>query len=250
LKAYVINMDRSEDRLTHMRQEFGRVGLSFERVAGIDGASLAADVVDDFRRNRIAAKPDGWQPAEIGCFFGHFEAWRRIAQGPDSWAAVFEDDIHVSPDLVPLLASADWIPRDADVVRLEGNRSMRLTHGRTIVPTPSRKVYRARSGTPGAAGYILARRTAARLIGVQPEFHSIPDVFLFKPKVSPVARALRRYQVVPAVCIQDEVLQRGVAARLKSQIKIRNTRGRAYRERSSPLLRLWPISRHAVPFKP
>ena len=126
---------------------------------------------------------------------------------------------------------------------------MRLAGGRPIEAAPGRKVYRALSGSPGSAAYVIAKRAAAWLIENPPDRHAGVDVFLFKPKVSSVARRLARYQVVPAVCIQDEVLERGQAT-LRSQIKTRSTRGRGYRERSNPLLRLWPIRRHAVPFKP
>ena len=163
---------------------------------------------------------------------------------------MFEDDIRVSADLGPLLAAAPaWPPADADIVRLEANRSMRLSVGRAIEAAPGRKVFRALSGTPGSAAYIISRDAAKWLTEVSPELHSIPDVFLFKPKISPVARKLRRYQVVPALCIQDEVLERG-SSEMRSLIKARNTRGRGYRERSNPILRLWPILRHAVPFRP
>jgi GR25 family glycosyltransferase involved in LPS biosynthesis len=124
---------------------------------------------------------------------------------------------------------------------------MRLSGGRTIAVAPTRRVFRALSGTPGAAGYILAKSAAKWLTEVPSRLHSIPDVFLFKPKISPTAKKLRRYQVVPAVCIQDEVLDYQ-EAQLRSQIKARNTRGRGYRERSNPLLSLWPLNRRAVPF--
>src|SRR5436853_557536 len=132
MKAYVINLDRSADRLAHMHDALGAIGLAFERIPAADGATLGADLVEDFRRNRIVAKPDGWLPGEVGCFLSHLDAWQRIAAGEDSWAAVFEDDIHLSPDLRPLLDSPDWIPPDADIVRVEGNRSMRLSSGRPI----------------------------------------------------------------------------------------------------------------------
>ena len=250
MKAYLINLDRAADRLAHMRREFAAVGLEFERVPAIDGATLGADIVEDFRRNRTESKPDGWMPPEIGCFLGHFETWTRVAQGADEWAAVFEDDVHLSKDVSALLATTDWIPSNADIVRLEGNRSMRLANGRALKVAPGRKVYRALSGTPGSAGYVLSRDIAAWLLEVPPRLHSIPDVFLFKPKVSAVARKLRRYQIVPALCIQDEVLHRGRNAQMKSEIRVRNTRGRGYREHLNPLLRLWPIQRYAVPFRP
>jgi len=232
-----------------MREAFARIGVAFERIAGVDGATLGPELIEDFRRNRTEAKPDGWRPGEIGCFYGHFSAWQRVAAGEEPWAAVFEDDVHVAADLSPLLRSSDWIPAGAEIVRLEANRSMRLSSGCAITVAPNRRVFRALSGTPGAAGYILAKSVAKWLTEVPPRLHSIPDVFLFKPKISRVAKKLRRYQVVPAVCIQDEVLNHQ-KARLRSQIKTRNTRGRRYREYSSPLLALWPLNRRAVPFVP
>ena len=248
LKAYVINLDRSTDRLAHVRRELGGAGVEFERITAVDGAALDARVIEDFCSRRTAAKPDDWLPGEIGCFLSHREVWQRIAKGPDVWAAVFEDDIHASPDLGALLSSADWLPQDADIVRLEGNRSMRLSAGRAIAVAPGRKVYRALSGTAGSAAYIISARSAERLVNAPPETRATLDVFLFKPKVSAVARTLRRYQVVPAVCIQEEILGRGAAV-LTSEIKSRSTRGRGYREHLHPLLRLWPIQRYAVPYR-
>ncbi len=231
-----------------MGETLGRAGVAFERVPAVDGAALDAETLEDFRRRR-SGNSDGWLPGEIGCFLSHFEVWRRIAAQEEPWGAVFEDDVHASPDLGPLLAASDWIPADADVVRLEANRSMRLAAGRAVRAAPGRRVYRALSGTAGAAAYILSRRAAAWIVEVDPEVQTAADVFLFKPKISSVARRLKRFQIVPAVCIQDELLERS-NARLTSQIKTRSTRGRGYRESSNPILRLWPLQRHAVPFKP
>jgi glycosyl transferase family 25 len=245
LKAFVINLDRSGDRLAHMRAEFGGAGLHFERIAAVDGAALSAKTLEDFRQARPAAR---WLPGEIGCFLSHFEAWRRIALGEEAWAAVFEDDIRVSPELGLLFDATGWIPGDADVVRLEANRSMRLSGGRAIATVPGRRLYVARSGTAGAAGYILGRRAAARLIEAPTESHMAADLFLFKPRFSAMARALRRYQVVPALCVQESILA-GSNDHLKSLIKHRNTRGRGYHARPHPFLRLWPIQRFAVPFQ-
>ncbi len=247
LKAYLINLDRSQDRLAHMRGEFGRAGIAFERIAAVDGAELPAETLEKFDRAR-AAKPEGWLPGEIGCFLSHFEAWSRIAAGEEPWAAVFEDDLRVSPDLAPLLASSEWIPTDADAVRLEANRSMRLSRRRRIDVTPNRSLYRAVSGTSGSGAYILSRTAAQRLLTSPSEARSSVDVFLFKPRVSAVAKGLRRYQVVPAVCVQDGLAEGG-EGRLKSLIRQRNSFGRGYRERSHPVLRLWPIRRLAVPFR-
>lgn len=231
-----------------MREELARVGVAFERVSGIDGAALTRDEVDLFHGSRPGGPSEGWLSGEIGCFLSHFETWRRIASGGAEWAAIFEDDVRVAHDLGCLLGTVDWIPAGADIVRLEANRRMRLSGGVAIEAAPGRKVFRALSGTSGAAGYLLSKRTAARLIETQPALHIPVDLFLFKPKVSCIARKLNRHQVVPAVCVQDGILEGG-GGRLKSLIKTRATRGRGYRENSSPLLQLWPIQRYAVPFR-
>jgi glycosyl transferase family 25 len=249
LKAYLINLDRSADRLAHMHEEFSRAGVDFERIAAVDGAALNPSEMKEFRQARSAARPEGWLLGEVGCFLSHMDAWRRIASSAgDEWAAVFEDDIRVSPDLGSLLASTGWLPADADIVRLEAYGSMRLSGGRSISEAAGRKLYRARSGTAGAAGYIVARSACLWLIETPPHEQTFLDVFLFKPRASEVARRLRRYQVVPALCIQESILQGGETG-LKSLIKSRNTRGRGYREQSNPFLRLWPIRRIAVPFR-
>ena len=232
-----------------MRAAFAAIGVAFERIPAIDGGALGEAALADFRKARKAANPEGWLPGEIGCFLSHFEAWRRIAAGDAAWCAVFEDDIHVAADLGRLLASDAWVPAEANAVRLEANRLMRLAGGRIIAATPTRRVYRALSGSSGSAAYLISKDAAKMLLASPVTTHTGVDNFLFKPKVSSVARRLARYQVVPAVCIQDEVLERGQAT-LRSQIKTRSTRGRGYRERSNPILKLWPIMRHAVPFKP
>ena len=249
MRAYLINLDRSPQRLALMRAALAATGVGFERVAGVDGAALTEDARRIFAEARCAAQPAGWMPGEIGCFLSHFAVWERIAAGADPWAAVLEDDLRVADDLGVLLRSAGWIPPGADIVRLEANRPMRLGRGRPIEGTHRRQVHAALSGSPGSAAYVVSKEAAQRLVASAPQTHASVDVFLFKPKMSAVAASLARFQVVPAPCVQD-----GVAAApqegLESLIRKRASRGRAYRETLNPLFRLWPMRRYAVPFRP
>ena len=246
MKVHLINLDRSADRLAHMQAVFAGAGVSFERIAAIDGATLSAEELEPFRPG--TANPNEWRAGEVGCFLSHRKAWRRVATSDDRFAAIFEDDIHLSADLGALLASSDWIPADADIVRLEAFSPMRLVAGRAIPGLAGRKIHRALSGTAGAAGYILAKQAAASLCKTERAHYAAADAFLFKPKNSPVARRLRRYQVVPAVCVQSGVLP-GTEVDIQSLIKPRYRRGRGYREHCHPLLSLWPLRRRAVPFR-
>ena len=58
----------------------------------------------------------------------------------------------------------------------------------------------------GAAGYVLTKDAARRLLAYPPETHCPADLFLFRPDSSEAARDLRCYQVVPAVCIQEQLI--------------------------------------------
>jgi glycosyl transferase family 25 len=231
-----------------MQLELDRVRVEFERITAVDGMALGAAALADFCSTRPAMRPGPWLPGEVGCLLSHLKAWRRIAGGEERWGAVFEDDLRVSPDLAALLRTGEWIPAEADIVRLEANRSMRLANRREIRDVPGRYLYRAVSGTTGAGAYIVSRSAAQWLLSVPPEQHSSVDIFLFKPKISRVAKTLRRYQVVPAVCIQDGLAE-GREVQFRSLIRKRATFGRGYRKQPHMLLRLWPIRRLPVQFR-
>ena len=50
------------------------------------------------------------------------------------FAAVFEDDVHLAADIARLFSSVDWIPGDADIVRLENEQQDGSVQRQAIVP--------------------------------------------------------------------------------------------------------------------
>ena len=188
MRAYVINLDRSADRLAHIRQQFAAAGAAFIRVPGIDDAEP---------RGCLSAR-------ERGCFLAHVRAWERLFRHGDRFAAVFEDDVHVARDLADLLRSDRWIPADADIVRLEANQPMKLSRGRAIPGLRRRRrVRRMRSRTWGSGGYLLSRAVAQRLLAAAPSADKALDGWLFdRPPF-----AMAAYQVTPAVCIQHQLVR-------------------------------------------
>jgi len=117
IKCYVINLDRSLDRLEYITQVFNECGLEFERVAAIDGGLLSEEELK--RHNEKSVLPRELIPAEIGCFLSHRECWHRIIESNDQWAAVFEDDIILSQNSGLILQNIDWIPDETDIVKLD-----------------------------------------------------------------------------------------------------------------------------------
>lgn len=247
MKAYLLNLDRSPDRLAMMQKEFDRVGVSFARLSGVDTRGWSSEEVEAFFRDR-SFSPEERLPGDAGAFLSHLAAWQKIAVGEDRAAAVFEDDVHLASDLAPVLSTADWIPADADIVRLESNSKMILRDGRKVGVASGRKLYRAHSGTWGAAGYIVTKGAAAKLAQVPTIEHTHIDWFLFKPTRSKVAASLVCYQFLPALCIQDDYLH-GDKGEMQSIVSA-GTRIVPKPPKPRPWAWLLPYRKRPVPFRP
>ncbi len=108
---------------------------------------------------------------------------------------------------------------------------------------------RAGSGTWGAAGYVITRQAAVRLLETPPELHCPVDLFLFKPGRSAVAASLHRYQVVPAVCIQSQLLHGGSVA-FQSLVGDEGRVSPKAFPNWTGVARLIPWKKKPVPFRP
>lgn len=199
LKAYLINLDRSKERLQRMYQQFEKAGLVFERVAAIDGKTLSDDEVANVKLNL------GWeQPlnrSELGCFLSHRKCLEQIVQSGEQFAAVFEDDVKFSGTAKQFFRSDTWIPSDADLIKLE-------THGRKVlmdkpvtVIAGEYSIARLRSQNILAAGYIISAKCAASLLARMDDAVAPMDHFLFTPACG-FFNDLTIYQVSPVICDQ------------------------------------------------
>src|SRR2546423_5882912 len=204
MRTYVINLDRASKRLAHMRRQFDRLGISFDRIAAVDGTSLTERDLVAFRTlAQNDDRPYHWTAPEIGMFLSHKLAWSMIASGEDQYAAIFEDDVHVSDEIAALLKDPAWIHNSADIVRFETTlQGMRLARNPDF-QAGQMKVFRVYSGAWGAAGYVIKREIASWLASSPPRTFGPVDWFLFHPE-STVAPALRVFQLDPAPCVQDQ----------------------------------------------
>ena len=164
--VFLINLDRSADRLARCAPILDGLGLSWERVPGIEGKGLGAE--------RLAAlnphpAPHGeWfrplTPGEIGCFLSHLRCWQLIEERGLDCAIVLEDDFALRDGctlarLQALAASATG-PAPWDVLRLT-----RLRRGARTVAALGDGLALCHGGTgpEDGTGYIVSRRGAAKL---------------------------------------------------------------------------------------
>ena len=201
MKSYLINLDRSVDRLAQMEREFGQYGLTFTRVAGVDGRLLKQEELD-----AVTAPVRRWEipipPAEIGCFLSHRKCLEIIANGEDSFAAVFEDDIILSHEAQKVLSDSSWIPTDADIIKIETFNTVILLDVSSKIKNSDFRYARLLSKHLCAGGYIVSREAAKHMLAFM-DVISVPiDNLIFDPAYEMFAD-MKIYQVFPAVCKQQ-----------------------------------------------
>ncbi|MDM7852774.1 glycosyltransferase family 25 protein [Pseudochrobactrum kiredjianiae] len=200
MKCYLINLDRSKDRLAQMDVEFGRLGLSFTRVAAVDGRLLSQGELD-----AVTAPVRRWEipmpPGEIGCFLSHKKCLEIIAQGEDDYAAVFEDDIVLSGQAQKILSDSDWIPADADLIKIETFNSVILLGESKKIQGTDCKYARLLSKHLCTGGYIVSRSAAKRMLQFMQQISVPVDNLMFDPQYE-MFSSLNIYQIYPAICKQ------------------------------------------------
>lgn len=201
IPVYLINLDRSPDRLAAMQALLDARGVAFVRVPAVDGRMLT-----DAQCKAVCVPHKEWLPlpaGEIACFLSHRACWQRIAEGPASHGCVFEDDMLLSPRLRDFLADQSWIPVDAEVVKIEEG------YDRVWLDTPLHEIKsgfrlgRLRSAHYRAGGYIVSREAAQRLLAMTERIALPVDLVMFDFAVGQAA-ALKIYQLLPALSVQQK----------------------------------------------
>lgn len=163
IPVFVINLDRSAERLRNVRNSAEKLGIELTRVRAVDGAQLTpaqSAKVDRafFERNHGKHV----LPAEIGCYLSHLDALEVIAESPESHAVIIEDDVRFPPDfpgfLDDLMALDGW-----DVVKLVNHRTRAfIAHAKV---NDSYRIGRCAHGPCGSsAAYVVTRQGARRLL--------------------------------------------------------------------------------------
>jgi len=166
-KVYVINLDRSPERLQTFIQSFGSTGLEIVRVSAVDGSELALPHPDyDDRRYRLYQGRRVTSMGIIGCYFSHINALRQFLESDEETALICEDDVSAKPELPQVLREVLSLRKHWDFLRL----NCEFTTKNMPVYIPIKKLgfgYRLTVPTyymPGAGAYLVNRKAAERMI--------------------------------------------------------------------------------------
>lgn len=174
LPVFLINLDRSLERLAAMGERLGRLGIAFERLPAVDGRAASEEIAG---RNppSLFHRPLG--PGEIGCFGSHRRFWSIVVERDLPAAVVLEDDIELFDDFPAVLAALGPVVARHGFVRL-----MTLLRKSTLaVERISDRVIEEPTGfarCSGTQGYVVTRETARRLLAASEVWRLPIDNFL------------------------------------------------------------------------
>ncbi len=195
MDCYVINLERSPDRLDQMRREFERLNLKFIRVSAVDGQNLSDD---EYARH---AGPRKLSRAQIGVLLSHQKCWDLFSKSRADYCAIFEDDVHLSDSLPEILKSIEFTTAKFDILKIETAKKKILISRKIQSSIASRRMRKIGSYHVGAAGYILNRNCLAKINRLVDVADTIPvDEFLFEYLIDHA----EIWQIDPALAIQDQ----------------------------------------------
>ncbi|ARD20412.1 glycosyltransferase family 25 protein [Shewanella japonica] len=119
-KVFVINLDKSTERMAFMRQQLELLNIDYERVPAVYGKDLDdAEIHTVFNEKANLAKYDKvLNVGEIGCYLSHINCWNMmVSQGLD-FALILEDDSVLNPELLSLIQSISQLPSSWDYIKL------------------------------------------------------------------------------------------------------------------------------------
>jgi glycosyl transferase family 25 len=163
MRCFVINLDRSPDRLAFMQEQCTRLRVPWQRVPAVDGGELALpnpQLVDEaaFNRRHHALLRRG----EIGCYLSHHLALQLFLRSDAESALILEDDVALSSDLPRVL---DMLARCADtwdLVKLYATHPSGIITRRRLNDRHRLVSLAFRHGS--SAAYVVSRAAATKLV--------------------------------------------------------------------------------------
>lgn len=161
--CYVINLDRSPDRMQRIGLELDRQGVVYERHAAVDGRALDLLAEPDFDAAAYARLHGKTAVAnEVGCYLSHMGVMKRFLLTTHEHCLVLEDDALLCSDFDQVLQQLLRSSANGDLTLLYGNRRhvslplAQLPCGRKLVGYWGKQT--------GAVAYVVNRKAAEAFV--------------------------------------------------------------------------------------
>lgn len=197
MKAIIINLDSSEDRLAFQVQQFQKLGLSFEIIKAVSK--------EDISQEELKYLSNGWErplrSAELACFMSHKKAWEFVYKNGRP-LLILEDDAFLSIHTKEILTLLETKSNSFDLATLEVRGRKKIVAKQEEQLSKKHKLIELYQDRTGAAAYVLwpsgAKKLLNKTISSKP---ALADAFISS------CYKLSAYQIEPAVAIQLDQCQ-------------------------------------------
>jgi glycosyl transferase family 25 len=213
---FVINLDRSPERLAFMRAQADRIGLKFERVSGIDGARALPQWLSSRFLSETGEIRSRMSSGEVGCYASHLVTFAAMIERKIKAAVVLEDDVTLDADFLRAAQAAiAAAPEGWDCIHL----STRFKNPCFPVADleGQRKLVRFSRMPAGSAAYAISFEGASKLLA--PGLRTRPFDMEFRYAW---LADLDIFGVYPAPAVQESALPTTIDATWRT--KLRGTR--------------------------
>lgn len=192
MKALVINLNRSKDRMDFMSQQLDRLNISFKRIEALDANNMDDDLYQKYAYdwNRALRR------SEVCCFLSHKIAWEHVHDKDEPYI-IFEDDVILSEGIEDVLSVIKNY-KNCHFINLETSSRKKLIHKKAVLLSNKFSLKQIFHNKTGASAYILWPKYARLLLSnYEQKGAALADAALFDNYFK-----LPQYQLVPAVAIQ------------------------------------------------
>lgn len=209
-KVFVINVDSKTARMERMRAVLQELSLPIERIRALTPDELPVKYSFSPIFNRALSVP------ELSCFYSHMEAWGKIANGCAPFALVLEDDVVLSPKVVPFLENLKQSTLNFDIIRLEHPQKGETFLTDKIEEIGGFEVGHLLSKAMCAAALVISKEGARKLLQLSKPVLPI-DELLFN-YYSSIFSQLNIFQTVDVLAWQLDNFDLSIPEKLESSI--------------------------------
>ncbi|ABV85445.1 glycosyltransferase family 25 protein [Shewanella pealeana] len=205
MRCFVISLVTEDRRRSHISHEFSSQAIPFEFFDAITPVQNEAEA----NRLQILTQGTTLSKGETSCLLSHVAILQKIVDESIPYAAIFEDDIHLSKDAYHYLCSENWIPDSVELVKLEMfNHIAKGQFLGTHKLESGKELFRLKGRHLGAAGYIVTCNMASQLLNEVRRCEPVEaiDKIIFEELIT--SNKVDVYQLQPAICAQDDIIDR------------------------------------------
>ncbi len=158
---YIINLNKSPERLDFMRKQLQDINLKFCRVQGVDGSQINTKNLAKYQAHSAQSNLhyQTLNAGEIGCALSWHKTWKLIADNTNNCAIALEDDVLLLDNFISTITPLLSLDNENIIIDLSGKKGSIIAQIKTVITdTGSVKLIRYQTPTLGNQGAIYGKK--------------------------------------------------------------------------------------------